>query len=83
LISLSGTRRSLKYRFARRHQEHVDVLNNTTLDISRPPRIYSYPCLYTPEITKKLLTASTEISVAEYVVVVLYPRRGRAGAPSP
>src|SRR5687767_8354212 len=33
LISLNGTPRSLKYRFALRHQEHVDVLNSSTLDI--------------------------------------------------
>src|ERR671917_1549504 len=35
-ISLNGTRFSQKYRFALRHHEHVEVLNNTTLDILRP-----------------------------------------------
>jgi hypothetical protein len=33
-ISLKGTPRSLKYRFALRHQEHVDVLKSKTLDMS-------------------------------------------------
>jgi hypothetical protein len=32
VTSLNGTRCSLKYRFARRHHEHVGVLNNTTVD---------------------------------------------------
>ena len=35
LTSLKGTRCSLRYRFALRHQEHVDVLNRTTLDTER------------------------------------------------
>src|SRR4028118_176464 len=37
LTSLNGSRCSLKYLFALRHQEHVDVLKRTTLANGRPP----------------------------------------------
>src|SRR3712207_9587741 len=35
LTSLNSIRCSLRYRFARRHQEQAEVLNNTTLLIKR------------------------------------------------
>ena len=46
LTSLNGTRYSLKYRFARRHQEQAEVLNNTTLAIKASFTISIASCTY-------------------------------------
>jgi hypothetical protein len=43
LTSLNGTRYSLKYRFARRHQEQAEVLSNTSLPQPRRCITYAWP----------------------------------------